>query len=160
VMGGLSLIAGNVVLILMQPSSGPVWAGAGACLIGMGMGFCNTTYLVSIQSSVQRQERGTATSSMLFMRMVGQSLGVALFGAVFNTVLFGKGAESGEVVNRLMEPTLRLGLDAAEVARLTEEIARALHAVYWIALIISAVSLLLAVMLPAGHGAKSTPDAG
>ena len=155
VMGGLSLIAGNIVLILMQPSSGPVWAGAGACLIGLGMGFCNTTYLVSIQSSVRWQERGTATSSMLFMRMVGQSLGVALFGSVFNTMLFGTGTESGEVVNRLMEPTLRLSLDTAEIARLTDEIARALHAVYWIALIISAVSLLLAMMLPAGHGARS-----
>jgi Na+/melibiose symporter-like transporter len=159
VMGGLSFIAGNIVLILMQPSSGPVWAGAGACLIGMGMGFCNTTFLVSIQSSVQWKERGTATSSMLFMRMVGQSLGVAVFGSVFNAVLFGAGTESGEVVNRLMEPTLRLGLDPAEIARLTDEIARALHAVYWIALVISAVSLVLAFLLPAGHGAKSTQHA-
>jgi Na+/melibiose symporter-like transporter len=159
VMGGLSFIAGNIVLILMEPGSGPVWAGAGAFLIGMGMGFCNTTFLVSIQSSVQWKERGTATSSMLFMRMVGQSLGVAVFGAVFNTVLFGAGTESGEVVNRLMEPTLRLGLDPAEIARLTDEIARALHAVYWIALVISAVSLALAFMLPPGHGAKSAQHA-
>ena len=159
VMGGLSFIAGNVVLILMQPSSGPIWAGAGAFLIGMGMGFCNTTFLVSIQSSVQWKERGTATSSMLFMRMVGQSLGVAVFGAVFNTVLFGSGTDSGDVVNRLMEPTLRLGLDPAEIARLTDEIGRALHAVYWIALLISAVSLVLAFMLPPGHGAKSAQHA-
>jgi EmrB/QacA subfamily drug resistance transporter len=159
VMGGLSLLAGNVVLILMQPSSGPVWAGSGAFLIGMGMGFCNTTFLVSIQSSVGWQERGTATSSMLFMRMVGQSLGVAVFGAVFNTVLFGTGAESGEVVNRLMEPALRLGLDAAQIARLTDEIARALHAVYLIALAISAITLLLAVALPAGHGPRAVEHA-
>jgi EmrB/QacA subfamily drug resistance transporter len=159
VMGGLTLLAGNVVLILMEPSSGPVWAGSGAFLIGMGMGFCNTTFLVSIQSSVEWQERGTAISSMLFMRMVGQSLGVAMFGAVFNYVLFGAGSESGEVVNRLMEPALRLGLDAAEIARLTDEIARALHAVYMIALAISAFSLLLSAMLPAGHGPKEVQHA-
>jgi hypothetical protein len=159
-MGGLSLLAGNIVLIFMQPSSGPVWAGSGAFLIGMGMGFCNTTFLVSIQSSVGWQERGTATSSMLFMRMVGQSLGVATFGAVFNTVLFGTGTESGEVVNRLMEPALRLGLSAAEIARLTDEIARALHAVYLIALGISALTLLLASMLPAGHGPRAVERAG
>jgi hypothetical protein len=159
VMGGLSLLAGNVVLILMQPSSGPVWAGSGAFLIGMGMGFCNTTFLVSIQSSVGWQERGTATSSMLFMRMVGQSLGVATFGAVFNTVLFGGGTDSGEVVNQLMEPTLRLGLDAAQVARLTDEIARALHAVYLIALAVSVLTLLLAIALPAGHGPEAVQHA-
>jgi EmrB/QacA subfamily drug resistance transporter len=159
VMGGFSLLAGNLVLIAMQPSSGPVWAGAGAFLIGMGMGFCNTTFLVSIQSSVGWQERGTATSSMLFMRMVGQSLGVAMFGAVFNYVLFGAGTESGEVVNRLMEPTLRLGLDPVEIARLTDEIARALHAVYLIALAISAGTLLLAGMLPAGHRPEAVQHA-
>jgi len=159
VTGGLSLIAGNLVLILMQPSSGPVWAGTGAFLIGMGMGFCNTTYLVSIQSSVRWQERGTATSSMLFMRMVGQSVGVAIFGAVFNYALFGAGTESGDVVNRLMEPTLRLGLDAAEITRLTGEIAYALHAVYLISLAISAVSLVLAVALPAGHGPRAVQHA-
>ena len=108
---------------------------------------------------VEWQERGTATSSMLFMRMVGQSLGVATFGAVFNSVLFGAGAESGEVVNRLMEPALRLGLEAAEIARLTDEIARALHAVYLIALAVSALSLLLASLLPAGHGPESAQHA-
>jgi len=159
VMGGLSLLAGNLVLIAMQPSSGPVWAGAGAFLIGMGMGFCNTTFLVSVQSSVRWQERGTATSSMLFMRMVGQSLGVAMFGAVFNYVLFGAGTESGEVVNRLMEPTLRLGPAPVEIARLTDEIARALHAVYLIALAISAGTLLIAIMLPAGHGPEAVQHA-
>ena len=49
------------------------------------MGFCNTTFLVSVQASVTWQERGVATSASMFMRMVGQALGVALFGAVFNT---------------------------------------------------------------------------
>jgi EmrB/QacA subfamily drug resistance transporter len=155
VLGGLALLVGNLVLILMQPSSGPVWAGSGAFLVGMGMGFCNTTFLVSIQSSVDWQERGTATSSMLFMRMVGQSLGVAGFGAVFNYVLFGAGSEAGDVVNRLMEPTLRLGLDAGEIARLTDEIARALHDVYLIGLAISVLTLLLATTLPAGHGPEA-----
>ena len=82
-----------------------------------------------------------------------------MFGAVFNYVLFAVGTESGEVVNRLMEPSLRLGLDAAEIARLTDEIAHALRAVYLIALVISAVSLLLSAMLPPGHGARSAQHA-
>jgi EmrB/QacA subfamily drug resistance transporter len=155
VLGGLGLLMGNLVLILMQPGSGPVWAGSGAFLVGMGMGFCNTTFLVSIQCCVDWGERGTATSSMLFMRMVGQSLGVAMFGAVFNYVLFGAGSEAGDVVNRLMEPTLRLGLDAGEIARLTDEIARALHDVYLIGLAISALTLLLATTLPAGQGPEA-----
>ena len=58
-----------------------------------------------------------------------------------------------------MEPALRLGLDAAQIARLTDEIARALHAVYLIALAISAITLLLAVALPAGHGPRAVEHA-
>jgi len=159
VLGGLSLVAGDFLLLLMEPSFGPVWAGCGAFFIGMGMGFCNTTYLVSIQSSVRWQERGTATSSMLFMRMVGQSLGVAVFGAVFNYVLFGTASEVGDTVNRLVDPVLRNNLDPAEIARLTGEIARALHDVYLTGIAIAAVTLLLGLWLPAGHGATAAKPA-
>src|SRR5579885_2884450 len=96
---------------------------------------------------------------MLFMRMVGQSVGVAIFGAVFNYALFGAGTESGDVVNRLMEPPLRLDLAAAEITQLTGADAYALHAVYLISLAISAVSLVLAVALPAGHGPRAVQHA-
>ena len=49
-----------------------------------GLGFCNTTYLVSVQAAVDWQDRGGATSSNMFMRIVGQSVGAALFGAMVN----------------------------------------------------------------------------
>jgi len=151
VLGGLSLIAGDGALLFLQPSSGPVWAGVGAFLIGMGMGFCSTTFMVSIQSAVGWAERGTATSSMLFMRFVGQSVGVALFGAVFNYALFGGAPQSADVVNRLMEPTLRGTLDPTEIAELTGEIASALHNVYVIGFALAAITLVLTLAIPAGH---------
>ena len=40
-----------------------------------------------MQSTVGWNERATATSSILFCRQVGQSVGAALFGAVANSVL-------------------------------------------------------------------------
>ena len=149
--GGSLLIAGDILLVLLQPSFGPVWAGAGALLVGAGMGFLNTTFLVSVQSSVGWHERGTATSSLLFMRMLGQSIGVAVFGGVFNYVLFAGKSESSDVVDRLMEPTLRQGLPESEIARLTTEVATALHEVYLIALAVAVLTLVLAALLPAGH---------
>jgi EmrB/QacA subfamily drug resistance transporter len=84
VVGGLALLAGSLVLLAMTPQSGVLWAGAGALLVGIGMGSCNTTYLVSVQAAVERQDRGSATSSNMFMRIVGQSVGAALFGAMVN----------------------------------------------------------------------------
>ncbi|MBS0539472.1 MAG: MFS transporter [Proteobacteria bacterium] len=86
-LGGLGLLSGSLVLLAMTPTSGLLWASTGAMLVGLGMGFCNTTYLVSVQAAVDWHERGAATSSNMFMRIVGQSVGAALFGAVVNIAL-------------------------------------------------------------------------
>ena len=48
------------------------------------MGFCNTTFIVAIQGTVAWHERGVATGSQMFMRMIGMSVGAALFGAIVN----------------------------------------------------------------------------
>ena len=69
--GGVFLIAGSLVLMTLSPSATLLWAGTGAVLNGIGMGFCNTAFIVSTQASVSWNERAMATSSMMFMRMVG-----------------------------------------------------------------------------------------
>ncbi len=85
--GGAGLLSGSLLLLAMTPHSGVLWAGAGALLIGIGMGSCNTTFLVSVQAAVDWHERGAATSSNMFMRIVGQAVGAALFGALVNISL-------------------------------------------------------------------------
>ena len=47
--GGVFLIAGSVVLMTLDPSASLLWAGTGAVLNGIGMGFCNTAFIVSTQ---------------------------------------------------------------------------------------------------------------
>ena len=83
-LGGTMLALGSAVLVTMSPASGPIWAAAGALLFGIGMGCCNTTYLVSVQGAAAVRERGAATASNMFMRIVGQATGAALFGALVN----------------------------------------------------------------------------
>lgn len=63
--GGLALVLGSLVMIFLRPESGPIWAGVGAFLIGIGMGFSNTTFLVSIRTSVDWAKRRIATSASL-----------------------------------------------------------------------------------------------
>jgi MFS family permease len=84
VLGGTMLALGSAVLVTMSPASGPAWAATGAFLVGIGMGCCNTTYLVSVQGAAVVRERGAATASNMFMRIVGQATGAALFGALVN----------------------------------------------------------------------------
>jgi predicted MFS family arabinose efflux permease len=87
-LAGILMIAGSILLILLTPGKGPVWAGVGCALVGFGLGFANTTYLVALQSSVGWSERGVATSSNLFARLMGQSLGAAVFGAILNFCVY------------------------------------------------------------------------
>lgn len=147
--GGVFLVVGSLVLITLEPASGLFRAGTGAFLLGVGMGFCNTAFIVSIQASVGWSERGTATSATMFMRIVGNSVGAAIFGAILNFGVYSRAPESGDAVNRLMSPASRQSLAAAEIARLAEAVGSSLHTVYMIAALVAIVSLVLAVALPA-----------
>jgi len=147
--GGISLIAGTLVLMSLGPASTLVWAGLGSLLIGVGTGFCNTSFLVSTQARVGWQERGMATSSIMFMRIVGNSVGAAVFGAILNFGINRRIPDAGDAVNRLLEPAARQALGALEIARLSEAVAGSLHMVYLVAGLVAVVSLLLALALPA-----------
>ena len=147
--GGVCLVAGSLVLMTLDPSASLLWAGTGALLNGIGMGFCNTAFIVSTQASVGWNERGMATSSMMFMRMVGSAVGAAVFGAIVNFGIHRRLPEAGDAVNRLMRPAARQALGADKLARLTEAIASSVHVVYVVATLIAVVSLFLALALPA-----------
>ena len=148
--GGFALVAGSAVMIAMAPSDGVFYPAAAAALIGIGMGFCNTAFLVAVQASVGFEFRGTATSSNMFMRNIGQALGIALFGAVLNWSLFLKLPTSGEAINNLMDPAKRESLASGEIIRLTTAIAVSLHAVYLLAGLFAVLTVLLAIRLPKG----------
>ena len=147
--GGVFLVVGSLVLITLEPGSSLLRAGTGAFLLGVGMGFCNTAFIVSIQASVGWNERGMATSATMFMRIVGNSLGAAIFGAILNFGIYSRVPDAGDAVNRLMSPAARQSLGAGEIGRLVEAVASSLHVVYWIAGLVAIVSLVLAMALPA-----------
>jgi len=147
--GGFCLVAGSWVLITLEPASGVLWAGFGAVILGVGMGLCNTAFIVSIQASVDWNRRGMATSATMFMRIVGQSVGAAVFGAILNFGISSQLPDAGDAVNRLMSPAARQNLGAIEIARLTEAVGASLHVVYIIAGLVAVVSLILALALPA-----------
>jgi hypothetical protein len=67
-----------------------------------------------IQSSVDRAKRDVATSTILFTRMIGQSIAAAVFGGILNARRSGQLASGGDIVDKLMEPMLRQSLSAAE----------------------------------------------
>ncbi len=159
--GAILLIAGALILVALTPARGPLWAAAGVGTIGLGMGFSNTTFLVSVQSSVGWGERGVVTSANMFLRTIGQSLGAALFGALLNIGVAREMPNAGDAVNRLLAPGMRGTESAGALAELGGAIARSLHEVYVIAALVAVVVLALTLRLPAGLSpTRTVPPSG
>lgn len=83
----LSLTAGapNVALIAVS-----------CFVVGLGLGLLATPTLISAQSSVPWAERGVVTSTNMFARSIGSALGVAVFGAVANSIYGGSSGGEGD----------------------------------------------------------------
>ena len=150
--GALLLMAGTSLLVVLDRDSPFFWLLPAALLVGLGMGFCNQTFLLAIQGSVGWNERGAATSSFLFLRTIGQALGAALGGAILNFGVARHAPEAGDVMGALFDPARRGSLGADTVARLSGAIAGSLHQVYIIAGALAVLMLLVTLLLPAKLG--------
>jgi EmrB/QacA subfamily drug resistance transporter len=156
--GGIALVAGGLVLLTLDPASSPLRAASASFLIGIAMGFCNTTFLVAIQAAVAWNERGIGTGSQMFMRMIGQSVAAALFGAILNFGINRRLPGAGDAVNQLLHPALRQTLGSEEIARLGEAFALAAHQAFLVVVLIAAVTLALVLGLPRGLSPTRPPQ--
>ena len=152
VIGALLLIAGTGLLVSLDRDSAFWWLLPAALLVGLGMGFCNQTFLLTVQGGVGWNERGAATSSFLFLRTIGQALGAAFGGAILNFGVAHHVPEATDVMGGLFNPARRASLGADMVARLRDAIAGSLHHVYIIAGTLAVLTLIVTMLLPAKLG--------
>lgn len=84
VFGSSLVMAGSLWLIALQMNSPYVfWIGI-LVLIGLGMGFVATPSTVVVQSVVDWEKRGVANASSMLARALGQTVGIAVFGTIYN----------------------------------------------------------------------------
>jgi multidrug resistance protein len=99
---GTSLVLIGSALMLTLGAHSSVFAVGAFCLvIGLGMGLTAAPTLIAAQSSVGWSERGVVTANNLFLRSLGSSLGVAVFGAIANAVI-GHGPVTAEHLTTAM----------------------------------------------------------
>jgi fucose permease len=151
IFGGVLLVIGAVMLVMLDPARGPVWAFASGGLIGFGIGCSNTTFLVAAQNAVPWHQRGAATSGNLFMRQFGSTLGAAILGGVINWSLARQIPEGHDAIDQLMDPVARAAMAPDQLARLSSAIATSLTTVYMVVVGFAVVALALAFLVPAGH---------
>jgi MFS family permease len=85
--GSVIVLAGVLLLLLLDEHSSVVEVGAYCLVIGVGMGLTAPPTLVAAQASVGWAERGVVSANNIFLRSLGSSLGVAAFGAVANAAV-------------------------------------------------------------------------
>jgi hypothetical protein len=100
-------------------------------LLGAGLGFTMQTLVLATQNDVVMADLGVATASVSFFRSLGGSIGVALFGAVFNASLSGRLGTTVEVgEGSSLSPSDLLDLPPAERATTITAFADALTDVF------------------------------
>lgn len=156
VLCGAMLIAAGSAWLLLVDTGSPYWYLVGVMvIIGLGMGFCSTPLTVLIQSAVGWNLRGAATASNTFSRSLGQTVGIAVFGSVFNSALnryvhIHGGWQGGDISNALASgASAKIPASALEV--LKNGMAQSLHLVFMLVFAISIVTLLLSAILLPSH---------
>ncbi len=149
ILGGLALVSGCAILILSPIEAGPLVTALGSFIVGIGMGFCMSVFVVSIQASVPWHQRGAATSSTMFLRFMGQVVGVSGCGAVMNATIVRMDPTAARAIDRILDPVSRATLPADEVAHLTAIVSNGLHNAWLLAGLFSLLALLCACLMPA-----------
>jgi len=162
---GSALIAlGSALCVPMDSSTSLAYVVVAVVTIGLGLGFSSTSYLVSVQNAVPWRRRGVATSSVVFFRTVGGSLGVAIMGAFLNASLGERyraavdrasGGDAGLMrllsdPNALLQPAVRGRIPEAAYSELAGALAASLGPAFWVLLFFGLSSLAVAMFFPRG----------
>jgi EmrB/QacA subfamily drug resistance transporter len=155
IIGGVALILGSIIFMTLSPDDGPVWAAFGSFMIGVGMGFSTTAFIVSIQSTVPWQKRGVATASNMFMRTLGSTIGAALLGGILNSRIQEHLKENGALgefsldsTTLLLNEDQRNQLSESMRALLQDGLTSALQTVYLVVAGFAVISFILILLLP------------
>ncbi|NJC96366.1 MAG: MFS transporter [Anaerolineales bacterium] len=118
-------------------------------LMGTGMGFSIPPFLIAVQTTVERRQLGTATSTMQFSRSIGGTLGVSVMGAALSARLASNISASGldpKLVSQLLDPLPGAQAVINEGARIA--VADAITVVFVLAFVAAGLALLATLFTP------------
>ena len=85
VAGSILIAIGMVLFARMDAGTARSYVALGMVVCGLGMGLVQPVYTVAVQNVAPRQQMGAATSSTIFFRSIGSTVGVAAFGTIMLT---------------------------------------------------------------------------
>ena len=118
-------------------------------MIGVGFGGVSTTLIMIVQDSVDYGKRGTAMAANSLFRTLGQTIGISVFGSIFNLGITQYFTTQGIMG---INPTDLYQSSSSNSALSTEQISlslnSSLHLLFIVFIIISCISLLLSIIVP------------
>lgn len=158
--GTTLLTSGAFLMTTVGAASSQIVMMAFITMMGVGMGLSIPSFLVAVQTSVERRHLGTATSTLQFSRSIGGTLGVSVMGAALSMRLASNLSASGldpGLVAGLLDPSSGSGIVIDPGVRLA--LANAIHLVFVIASV-AAVLGLAAVFFTPHKDLKDRPSEG
>ena len=130
-------------------------------LMGIGMGLSIPSFLIAVQTTVNRRQLGTATSTLQFSRSIGGTLGVSVMGAALSARLASNliaARLDPELVQQLLDPLPGAQVVIAEGARAA--MADAIHLVFLIAFAAAALAMVTVFFTPRKELTDRQPEQG
>lgn len=83
IIGGVTLALAMLLLTRLDVNTSITESSIYMVVLGVGMGFLMQTTMLIAQNSVEQKDLGVSSSTATFVRSIGGSFGVSIFGAVF-----------------------------------------------------------------------------
>jgi EmrB/QacA subfamily drug resistance transporter len=128
-------------------------------LMGIGMGLSIPSFLIAVQTSVERRQLGSATSTLQFSRSIGGTLGVSVMGAALSARLASNLIASRldpELVRQLLDPLPGSQVVIEEGVRVA--MADAIHLVFVIAFVAAALAMVTVFFTPRKELIERLPE--
>jgi EmrB/QacA subfamily drug resistance transporter len=165
VLGTLLSALGAGLVIFFNVQTAMTYTIVSMFLVGAGLGFASTAYIISIQNAVPWSLRGVATASNQFFRTIGGTIGVAVMGTILNaqmaarfSPIFARFAAVAAHLpkgiapaNVLLTPNIRATLPAILIDQLQNALSSSLFWVYLLTLLLAIAGLITMFMMPGGR---------
>ena len=171
--GAILMFVSIALTLTFNSDTSLLYFSAVVCPIGIGMGFISVSTLLKVQNSLHESDLGVATSSQQFARTLGGTIGIGFSGAMVSHYI-------DKSINGLLNSPLRSEIPsdlAIQFSRNLQEFFRpeivesfspvtlkairasigmGVEAVFWTALVVSFISLIMCKIMPERKVASDT----